>query len=156
MGRGRRGRGVFLANITLGLGKREGTPDQTELGRLHTSTEEYANRFPESPVFRRFTISKDDPLGDLAAVLRERHTTPQSETSKTRSPRPSYRLALAAEVHGLSVRQGLPQARGRLRVQPHPGAGGTDPAELLGSVRNRPAVMDTTAAATLLALGPTA
>lgn len=146
--------GVFLTNITFGLTQREGTPDATELGRLHTSTDDYVSRFPESPVFRRFTISEDDPLGDLAAVVKERHTDPALQELQAKVASADLPLGLAAEVHGLPYAEASLKRAAGFVYSNVPGANGvTD--ELLTTLRRGTAVLDTTAAVSLLALGDT-
>ncbi len=147
--------GVFLTNITFGLTQREGTPDPTELGRLHTSTDDYVNQFPESPVFRRFTISEDDPMGDLAAVLRERHTDPALQELQAKVASAELPLGLAAEVHGLSYAEASLKRAAGFVYSNAPGASGVTSEELLTALRQGPVVLDTTAAVSLLALRAT-
>ncbi|MDP9823322.1 tetratricopeptide (TPR) repeat protein [Nocardioides massiliensis] len=147
--------GVFLTNITFGLTKREGTPDPTELGRLHTSTDDYVDKFPESPVFRRFTISEDDPLGDLAAVLKKRHTDPALQELQAKVASAELPVGLAAEVHGVSYAEASLKRAAGFVYSNVPGANGLTHGELLALLRKGPAVLDTTAAVSILALGGT-
>lgn len=146
--------GVFLTNITLGLTQREGAPDETELIRLHTSTDDYSDKFPDSPVFRRFNVSEDDPLGELAAVLKERETNPVLQELQKGLASAQLPLGLAAEMYDISYAEAVLKRAAGFTFSHAPGVGGLGATELLAALRNAPTVIDTTAAVTLLTLEP--
>lgn len=144
--------GVFLTNITVGLGQRDNYPEQAELGRLHASTEDYAERFPESPVFRRFTVSEEDPFGDLATILRERQLDPALQDLQAKVSSGQLPLGLGAEVHRLSYAEASLKRAAGFVFSHVPGSTAEDLDELLQLVGAGPVVFDTTVGVTLLAL----
>lgn len=144
--------GVFLTNITIGLGQRDNDPDQAEIGRLHASTEDYAERFPESPVFRRLRISEEDPLGDLTTILRKRRLDPALQDLQAKVSSGQLPLGLAAEVHRLPYAEASLKRAAGFVFSHVPGSTAEDLEELLQLIAAGPVVFDTTAGVSLLAL----
>lgn len=144
--------GVFLANIMLGLTRRETDLDEAQLTRLHASTDDYAERFPDSAVLRRFTVSEDDPLGDLSEILKARQTDPEILDLQEGIATAQLPLGLAAELHKIPYAEAsMKRAAGFAYSHVSDDfAGALD--ELLSTIGTGPAVLDTTAGVTLLAL----
>jgi hypothetical protein len=65
--------GRFIAQIYFGLRRQEITPSGDDIAALHAATNDYTDRFPDSAVFRKVSMSPDDPLQAFTEDLRDRY-----------------------------------------------------------------------------------
>jgi hypothetical protein len=91
--------GIFIAQIFFGL-RRQGLSTEEDLAALHTAMSDYTGRFPDSPVFRQVTISKDDPLASLAPRTRARYESLSEAADQL--DRANLPLGFVATTYGIS------------------------------------------------------
>ena len=147
--------GRIIAQIYSGLNRMDLTPTQLDLQTLHTATADYVDRFPNSPVFRQYSVGEDDdPLSSIIPVLQRQHEQRAEFAdieSKIRNG--EYPLGMLTLTTGRSYAEvSITRAGGMVRSHaPH--RRDRAQAELRGAI-NGTVVLDTTTATTLAVLDP--
>ncbi|GIM97804.1 PIN domain-containing protein [Paractinoplanes toevensis] len=143
--------GVFIAQIFFGLQRQELSTTDEDLAALHTAMSDYAERFPDSTVFRKVTISEKDPLGSLASTSRARYES-ISEAVK-QLDRANLPLGFVATAYGSSYTEASLK-RGAGFVNAHSPAAEAHGRAAAETALNGAVVIDITAAHTLALLEP--
>lgn len=144
-------RGVFIAQIFFGLRRQGLSTTEEDLAALHTAMSDYAERFPDSNVFRQIPISDEDPLGSLALVSRERYESLSEAVSKLDLA--NLPVGLFTATFGCTYTEASLK-RGAGFINAHSPAAETPGRAAAEAALNNTVVIDITAAHTLALLEP--
>jgi len=93
--------GAFLFQIYRGLSRHERDVAESDVRELHKATEQFTKAHPENRVFRELSLDENDPLGSIAALLKDQATEdPVITDVRERVGRGELPLGLAAELAG--------------------------------------------------------
>ena len=144
-------RGIFIAQIFFGLRRQGLSTTEEDLAALHTAMAAYAERFPDSTVFRQITISVEDPLGSLAPASRARYESLSEAVQELDLA--NLPVGLFATTYGCSYTEASLK-RGAGFINAHSPAAEAHRRAAAEAALNSAVVIDITAAHTLALLEP--
>ncbi|KAB1110433.1 hypothetical protein F6X54_17960 [Micromonospora aurantiaca] len=143
--------GVFIAQIFFGLRRQGLSTTDEDLAALHTAMSDYAERFPDSTVFRQVTISNEDPLGSLTPTSRGRYESLSKAVKELDLA--NLPLGFFATTYGFSYTEASLK-RGAGFINAHSPAAEAHGRAAAEAALNSAVVIDITAAHTLALLEP--
>ncbi|MBO3737991.1 PIN domain-containing protein [Actinoplanes flavus] len=143
--------GVIIAQIFFGLRRQGLSTTDEDLAALHAAMFDYTERFPDSTVFRKVTISEEDPLGSLAPAHRARYESLSEATKQLDLA--NLPLGFIASTYGVTYTE-VSLKRGAGFVNAHSQAAEASGRAATEGALNSTVVIDITAAHTLALLEP--